>query len=215
MIWTAKLHLKQPWPSSIDGDLATFESFLTEEELGYLCVQKNPKRYYEFAFGRTLTKLLTSEISGVEINKIKLSLPNNDAPILSVGNTTWHLSIAHSTGVVYVAVSQNNKVGIDVQWSRRSRNLQALISEFPALTGVTANEFYERWTCLEAYAKLSNQAVSELLQQPFFPSGVIFETYESQGFFYALASTERTPIQTIDGSNYFPQSFVNLLNITG
>lgn len=182
--------------------------------MAYIAKQRNPKRCFEFALGRALTKLLIHKIGSVAPRDISLSLPGQHAPKVRVQNDRcWYLSIAHSRGAIQVAVSNQAELGVDIQRIDKRRNIKPLIATYPALKDTPENQFYVRWVCIEAYAKLQQLNLLDLLQRPFVPpSSVRFDTRVDSQYCSAIATPSREAIEHIDGVALLPSSLQKILS---
>ncbi|WP_194756909.1 4'-phosphopantetheinyl transferase family protein [Aliidiomarina indica] len=163
----AQLRIPQPWPPFCEMNFAPIRTYLHSVELEYACQQKNIKRAWEFALGRALVRYLVAQTGNLCFDGIEISLPSLSPPSLSVNRSPWHLSISHSEGAILAAVSRDNSVGVDIQFTSKNRNTSAFITEYSVFKDCTVDTFYSRWVALEAYAKFNKIAVVELLNQPF------------------------------------------------
>lgn len=212
MNWTVQLRFQQPWPSRFDLTQRALLSLLSTPELNYLHNQRSRKRCFEFALGRALAKLLIMEVASVPASVINISLPNDQAPTIMVQNTRWYLSIAHSKGAIQVAVSDRENLGVDIQHVDKHRNLSAFISTYPALYDIQEAEFFSRWVCLEAYGKLQQISLLEVLQRAFEPPLQIrFITCADVEFCSAIATRSTETFEFIDGCQILPSSLRTLL----
>lgn len=215
MIWTAQIRCRQPWPSSFITTQKLLGTILSQAETEYIQKQRNIKRCFEFGLGRALTKLLLSEIVGVAVGDIRISLPNQRAPTVRIqDNMCWHLSITHSRGAIQVAVSNQAQLGVDIQRIDAHRNVKPFINMYPALTDIPENHFYLRWVCLEAMAKLQQVDLLDVLQRPFAPPPQArFETVNDSQYCSAIATFSPETISYIDGAALLPNSLRQLLSM--
>lgn len=213
MNWTAQVRFQQPWPSSFAATQKLIQPLLSASELGYIRNQRSLKRCFEFALGRALAKLVIIDIAGVAVTDIIISLPNKQAPTLMVQHDKrWSLSIAHSQGAIQVAVSNQADLGVDIQRVDNERNLSAFINMYPALRDIQKADFYSRWVCLEAYAKLKQVNLIDLLQCAFDPpSQVRFSTYGDSDFWSAIATNSPEKIEILNGRTMLPIGLQNML----
>ena len=182
--------------------------------MAYIAKQRNPKRCFEFALGRALTKLLIHEIVSVAPRDISLSLPSQRAPKVMVQNDpSWYLSIAHSRGAIQVAVSNQTELGVDIQRVDISRNIKPFIATYPAFKDTPEDQFYIRWVCIEAYAKLQDLNLLDVLQHLFVPPpSVWFDTRVDNHYCSAIATPSREAIEHIDGVALLPSSLQKILS---
>lgn len=212
MNWTAQLRFQQPWPSSFDLAQRALLPLLSEPELGYIQNQRNLKRRFEFALGRALAKLIIMETASVPAAAIDIALPNQQAPIVRVQGKRWYLSIAHSRGAIKVAVSNVDNLGVDIQHVDTQRKLRAFINSYAALADVQESNFFLRWVCLEAYAKLQQLSLFEVLERSFEPHPSIrFVTRSDGDYCSAVATCSTEKLEFVDGYALLPSSLRTLL----
>lgn len=214
MVWTAQIRCQQPWPSSFSPYENLFGSILSHPEMAYIAKQRSRKRCFEFALGRALTKLLIHEIVGASPCDIKISLPNQRAPQMMVQNDRrWYLSIAHSRGAIQVVVSNQTEIGVDIQQVDMSRSIKPFITTYPALKDTPEDQFYVRWVCIEAYAKLQDLNLLDVLKHSFVPPpSVWFDTRVDSQYCSAIATPSREAIEHIDGVALLPSSLQKILS---
>ncbi|QBL10713.1 hypothetical protein E0Z06_14870 [Rheinheimera sp. D18] len=140
------------------------QAYLTNIEWQYAQTLTN-KRALQFCNGRALIRQLLLRYHGISYNNIAIDLPTDKAPTLRVLSEPWQLSISHSAQAIAVAISQTNRLGLDIE-QIKARNITEFITEYPALAGAkNLTEFYQHWTAAEAYSKYSGEPLLNLLQQ--------------------------------------------------
>lgn len=159
---------------------------LTKAEQHYAFTARD-KRAQQFANGRALLRSVLQHQLQIAAKDIAVTLPSQDAPQLTVNGERWNLSISHSHHAVAVAVSHNSAVGIDIERTK-PRNFSALSREYAALHGAeSCDEFYRRWTAVEAYSKTNKQTLISVLQQPL-PQKPIFKHLPLPGYMLCLCN---------------------------
>ena len=159
---------------------------LTKAERHYALMARD-KRAQQFANGRALLRSVLQQQLQITASVIDVTLPSQDAPQLLVDGDRWNLSISHSHYAVAVAVSHNSAVGVDIERTK-PRNFSALSREYAALHGAeSCDEFYRRWTAVEAYSKTNNQTLISVLQQPL-PQKPIFKHLPLPGYMLCLCN---------------------------
>jgi phosphopantetheinyl transferase len=139
--------------------------WLTQDEQHYHS-QLSAKRAVQFANGRALLRRTLHQQFQTACTDVQVSLPDGKAPTLTLGGQPWQLSISHSAQAVAVAFSHKGKLGLDIE-QLKPRDYAEFSRQYPALSGSTqADDFYQRWTAAEAYSKLSNKALLDVLQHP-------------------------------------------------
>ncbi|MDX3775318.1 hypothetical protein QE250_14450 [Chromatiaceae bacterium AAb-1] len=141
--------------------------WLTKDEQLY-CQQLAAKRLRQFCYGRALLRKHLCAALTLAVDDIRISLPSEQAPALTVNGRPYQLSISHSDALIAVAYSAEHPVGLDVEMLKPRKDWQSLAAEFPALAG-TADDiraFYQRWTQCEAYSKFSGEPLFPVLNKP-------------------------------------------------
>jgi 4'-phosphopantetheinyl transferase len=93
-------------------------------------------------------------------------------------NTPFYFNISHTNGVVVLAVTRENEIGVDVEWARQHEEIKAIaqnylshheISVLQALAETQQRvHFFELWTLKEAYIKACGKGMSIPLDQFYF-----------------------------------------------
>lgn len=154
MIWLG--YRLQLWPEE------QCRQNLTDAEW-HLAKTMSPKRSRQFCNGRALTRRLLQQHHAALTADVSISLPSDSAPVLTVAAVRWYLSISHSAHAIAVAISNTNKLGLDIE-QLKPRNIADFTAEYRALAGaVDTTGFYRRWTAAEAYSKYSGEPLLQLL----------------------------------------------------
>jgi|GEM_PF-3514028 len=143
------------------------------------------KRAREFCNGRALIRQLLLQQSGVAVAEIQITLPSAQAPAMYVKGQAVALSISHSRQAVAVVYSQQQPVGLDLEYIK-ARDFVQLSSQFSALKAATDSAtFYQSWTAAEAYSKFSQQPLLSVLAHPL-PQNIQLKHLSLPGYMLCL-----------------------------
>lgn len=128
---------------------------------------------------------------GIETKSLILKRTQNGKPYFE--NSTVYFSISHDKNFVCVAVSDRN-VGVDMQSGGDSLRCDRIADRY--FTEIEKEQIkngeissLSLWTRKEAYAKLSDTPLSQVINSPL-PSDAVFKNISWQNFMISLASYE-------------------------
>ncbi len=111
--------------------------------------------------------LLASYCGGLPRDIVFGSEPTGKPYLVSPSQGSVHFSLAHTPGMILIAICRGGPVGIDVQRIPKS---SAALRMFPVTSGglgrhttarLTKREFFKRWVIQEAIAKASGQGLAD------------------------------------------------------
>lgn len=146
--------------------LAACEALLDDGEHRRLAALKATSRRREFVLGHALARIaMTRRVESVAPAAWRLGAGVGGRPEASAldGSSGPALSIAHTRGLLVVAVASAGEVGVDVEWCGREPHALALAERFFATAEVAdlrarseaaqVERFLALWTMKEAYLK--------------------------------------------------------------
>jgi len=152
------------------------DRYLTAADEAYYTSLKAPGRKFEFVFGRAVSKQLLSETYGKPVDFWQIGRAESGRPVIENGGfESVDISISHSGGVVLIGLSQQGRVGVDVEQIKAQRDVVKLAKGFFHKNEVrvllaapprdASQYFYTLWTLKEAYAKASGENLYSTLSQ--------------------------------------------------
>ncbi|HCU64198.1 MAG TPA: hypothetical protein DF774_00400 [Rheinheimera sp.] len=165
--------------------------WLNHSELQWLH-GKSAKRTQSFVWSRALLRQLCCQLLNVTQQQVVISLPAEQKPELWVAGTKYHCSVSHSKDMVAVVLSSIGAVGLDVEYICPQRDKQPYATLYPALRNycVSDQQFYQRWTALEATLKLSGGDLFALLAQPEPELAPELKCWQQLGYQFCVASQQ-------------------------
>ncbi len=165
----------QVWRIALDdpdrcGLLDTAYAVLTGDERERAARMRAGAVREEFIVARGYLRRLLARLLGGAANGIALEVGPHGKPRLAEERGIW-FNVAHSRGMILIAISRTGAVGVDVEWVDRSvEALEIARSAFhPAdvarIEGATSErervaEFYRCWTRKEAVAKADGRGLT-------------------------------------------------------
>lgn len=130
------------------------------------------KRYREFLQSRLLLRhALSSTLPGaVPPARWQITERPEQVPLVHQAvEAGWHYSLAHSRGMIAVAICSDGPCGVDLEYQRQRANIAELASQWfhPSETRLLAtlanpertNTFYRLWTMKEAFIKAKGSSI--------------------------------------------------------
>lgn len=153
--------------------------WLSDAELEY-STSLSEKRKKEFCVGRAILRHHLVMAHQIQAADVRINLPDECAPSLTVSGTPYYVSISHSALAVAVALSLDHKIGLDVEQIKPRKNLQAIQQNFAVLrqSGDQLKDFYYSWTQSEAYCKFSGAVLLEILTKGLPEQKVAFQSMQ-------------------------------------
>nr|WP_013933261.1 4'-phosphopantetheinyl transferase superfamily protein [Pseudoalteromonas sp. SANK 73390]CBK62709.1 tmlN [Pseudoalteromonas sp. SANK 73390] len=157
--------------------LRDYHSILNVDELAQYKRFHYDSHRHQYLVTRALVKSTLSryypQISPKQwrFNKSRYGKP----AILNHVDTPLYFNISHTNGLVTLALTRENEIGVDIEWTQRHRNIAEVAKhyfsppEIKALQEMAAPQrhiyFFELWTLKEAYIKACGQGMSIPLNQ--------------------------------------------------
>ncbi len=182
------------------------DAWLTPEERARLMVMRHPQRRGQFRAGHGCARHLLAQADGGDWREWALASGEHGEPLaLREGRPSgWHVSIAHSSGLLACAVAQR-RIGVDIECVARPRDVLALAASLHPeafMAELMASEpderrarFFRRWTLDEASAKadgrgLMREVLREQVWTPVEPDNADGWSWDLDAGWLALALTE-------------------------
>ena len=167
-VWLATLPAEETVP-------AEFARLLSPAEQNRAARYVVPASRREFVFGRACLRLLLGAVLHLAPETLALDYESKGKPRLGAATSSdLHFNLAHSGGIVAAAVARGRAVGVDVEcmnprldWPLlaekvfSARERAALFSLPPELQRA---EFFQGWTCKEAWLKATGAGLDDQLQ---------------------------------------------------
>ena len=168
------------WAVALDvlpAQLSAFEATLSPDE------QNRAHRFYferdrnHFIAGRGTLRAILGSYLKIEPRQLQFEYGSRGKPVLAnlPGHRPLHFNLAHSAGLMLVAVSRECLVGVDVERIRSTGDAEDLVERFfspaeavqlRALPGHQRTQaFFNLWTRKEACLKATGDGISERLHQ--------------------------------------------------
>jgi len=149
--------------------LAEAYAYLTAEERERAARMRAGAPRDEFVAGRGCLRWLLGAVVGVRPECVELELGPHGKPELAAGGV-W-FNVAHSRGMVLIAVSRAGEVGVDVEWVDAAIEAREIAEgsfhplDVARIAGAAAGseraaEFYRCWTRKEAVAKADGRGLT-------------------------------------------------------
>lgn len=133
-------------------------SLLSKERQDSLSVCKNENNIIHSMYAELLLKYGLSKFYGIS-EKLEISRFEGGKPYL-VGHPSIDFNISHTSGMVMCGITDNGKIGVDVDHIRKVHKNVALkvyneaeINYINEIEECYENRFFEIWTKKEAYTK--------------------------------------------------------------
>jgi 4'-phosphopantetheinyl transferase len=156
------------WQAPLDREAAVvkyFDALLDDDERDRARRFHFPKDRERFTVGRGLLRCLLGAYLRVAPEAVRLSYTSAGKPYLvgETGDSAVRLNVAHSDGLIVLAVTRGRDIGVDVERMRPDVEWRKLVgryfapSEVAELTALPADcqewAFFTGWTRKEAYLK--------------------------------------------------------------
>lgn len=132
----------------------------------------NPEMAQRFLLGRSLVRALVDRIAPAAGRDCDISMKANGKPVVRLpsGAPGPAISVSHSGAMIVAAATSIGPLGIDVEYHRRIRSIDAIASfSFGPTEKEAANrsagDFYRIWCLREAMSKASGKGLSEVTDQ--------------------------------------------------
>ncbi|OBP13599.1 hypothetical protein A5320_16840 [Rheinheimera sp. SA_1] len=151
---------------------------------------KSAKRAATFAWSRALLRQLCAEKLKVEPYQVQISLPAANKISLRVAGEIVYCSISHSQQLVAVAISTDADIGLDVELISSHRDKRRYADLYPALRHDcdSDQQFYQRWTAIEASIKLHGGELFAMLAQQQPALALQLKHWQQQNYQFCVAS---------------------------
>lgn len=186
---SAQVHVLSLYFTLIKSEQSLPLHWLNHTELQWLN-GKSAKRTDSFVWSRALLRQLCCQQFNVTQQQVFISLPAEQRPELRVAGTKYDCSVSHSKDMVAVVLSSIGAVGLDVEFICPRRDKQPYATLYPALGHSCASDeqFYQRWTALEATLKLNGGDLFALLAQPEPELAAELKCWQQLGYQFCVAS---------------------------
>lgn len=194
---------------------------LSDEELVRGAAIQVKEKQLEFIFGRALLRAVLSKITNSTPSRLDICLERSGRPYLNGSGLDFSLS--HAAGFVCVAISETNKVGVDIESLAlldTSRVLNdflrgKILNKYASVSSVTSFDIAGIWCMHEAYAKCSGKDVlSSIKASEFFQSVVCSSSNWYCGSQYSIFRTAiadgNIPLAICVDSHPFPFDIVGV-----
>lgn len=136
-----------------------------------------PQHRKEYLLGQSLVRTALSEYSETAPEEWRFELGEYGKPAVHSDQNTknCYFNLSHSAGLIVVAVSMHEAVGVDIERNTRERRIEQIAHrhfaapEVSALLALPEDErqarFYSLWTLKEAYIKAKGMGLAISLQK--------------------------------------------------
>jgi 4'-phosphopantetheinyl transferase len=168
MKWTAALAAGevQVWLAHADaGLMETCQRLLNPEERARMGRMRLGIARHEFIMGRALLRTMLGGLLGLEPFAVKLETGEFGKPFVE----GLHFSVAHSHGLIAMALCREAAIGVDVEWmdhgiealeiARASFSKAEVEAVEQAVEAERVMEFYRIWTRKESVVKAHGQGL--------------------------------------------------------
>lgn len=152
-------------------------ALLAETERRRALELEQPRRRRQFVLARAALRRLLAEHLVLPADQIAIEIEDNGRPRLHPRHgSDLQFSIAHTTGLVAVAIQQGGPIGVDVEWPEHKRNHLALARRFfgakeldfveqASSDAERARRFMQCWSLKEAWYKAFGGSSSWVLAE--------------------------------------------------
>jgi 4'-phosphopantetheinyl transferase len=129
-----------------------------------------------FIAGRGILRSILGRYLGIEPQQVRFDYQERGKPVLgdTLGKSGLWFNLSHSQGLALCAVNYARQIGVDLEYTRRSCDIESLAKRFflpreyalmRSLSGQQQQEtFFRYWTCKEAYLKATGEGLGKLEQ---------------------------------------------------
>jgi 4'-phosphopantetheinyl transferase len=144
------------------GDPLFFENILSEDEMIRAKRYKTMDIRNRFVTGRGILRIVLGKFLAVEPTDVQISSTWFGKPVLTgFSNQSIDFNVSHSGNLMVIAISENQRVGIDlecVDWKIDAHAAASIVFSSEEIDYLHGNEyepemFYEIWTRKEAVLK--------------------------------------------------------------
>lgn len=163
-VWRARLE-------PLDPRVLEFASLLSDEERTRAARFRFERHRRRFVMGRAVLRTILAVYLGGEPRQLEFCYGTYGKPYLTqkCANLSVQFNLTHSNELVLCAFTRMRRVGVDLEYIRRTPEVEKLATElFPQRDNLTVasntekfGAFYNRWTRTEAYAKAVGTGLSE------------------------------------------------------
>lgn len=150
-----------------DDQFAQYEKMISADELMRANQFSKALDRRRFVISKAITRHILSTYLDKSAEKIQFSLGEHGKP--SLVNSTLQFSVSHSQDVFLIGVIAHQQVGVDIEKMRQRSDTVALAKRFFAENEYrsieSASDFYQIWTCKEAFIKATGLGLTFGLSQ--------------------------------------------------
>ncbi|QOV21208.1 4'-phosphopantetheinyl transferase HetI [Anabaenopsis elenkinii] len=129
-----------------------------------------------FIAGRGILRRILGRYLGIQPQQVQFDYQERGKPVLadSFSKSGLWFNLSHSQGLALCAVNYHRQIGVDLEYTRRSCDIESLAKRFflpreyalmRSLSGQQQQEtFFRYWTCKEAYLKATGEGLGKLEQ---------------------------------------------------
>jgi phosphopantetheinyl transferase len=154
--------LRVVWATN--ADLASIpDDDLSPREIERASRYRSDLRRQQYTASRALLRALLAEHTGRPPDSFELLADERGKPFCTDGPA---VSISHSSDIVTCAVCDAGDIGIDIEFPRRSRDVEAIArryfcrEEAEWVSGQPADRFYMLWVLKEAWLKATGTGIA-------------------------------------------------------
>lgn len=138
-----------------DDQFAQYEKMISVDEMKRANQFSKEVDRRRFIISKAVTRHILSTYLGKNAGEIQFSLGEHGKP--SLVDSTLQFSISHSQDVFLMGVIAHQQVGVDIEKIRKRPDITALAKRFftenECRSIQNTNDFYQLWTCKEAFIK--------------------------------------------------------------
>ena len=217
---TGHAHIHLLFPEKVDNVLKErYHALLSIQEKDKYNKLKNPKVKNQYLLTRGLVRTILPHYLEVKPQEISFSYNEHGKPELVINQNQPNIrfNISHTEGLISLAVTLENDIGIDVEDTTRKNTTIDIARRFFSISEVENlqktpkdeqnSRFFDFWTLKEAYIKARGTGLTLPLSKFSF---TLEETVIAQNHVVKEKSTSIVPPLCSKGEGGFPHDFEQL-----